>query len=100
MESRAKGNAKAKAGVSKGKRRVALLRGINVGTANRIAMADLRKLFERLGHRDVATLLNSGNVVFTGKGKSARDDAAGVEAALLARHRIKSRVTVLDGKDV
>jgi uncharacterized protein (DUF1697 family) len=40
-----------------------LLRGINVGRAHRVAMADLRGLLEGLGHRDVRTLLNSGNVV-------------------------------------
>ena len=34
--------------------------------AKRVAMADLRALVERLGYRDVRTILNSGNVVFTG----------------------------------
>ena len=43
---------------------IALLRGINVGRAKRIAMADLRTLVEELGFRNVKTLLNSGNVVF------------------------------------
>ena len=43
---------------------IALLRGINVGTAKRVAMADLRAVVEDLGYQDVATLLNSGNVVF------------------------------------
>lgn len=45
---------------------VALLRGINVGKAKRIAMADLRALFESLGYRRVQTLLNSGNICFEG----------------------------------
>ncbi len=45
---------------------VALVRGINVGTAKRVAMADLRALVEALGYRNAATLLNSGNVVFEG----------------------------------
>ena len=40
-----------------------LLRGINVGRAHRVAMADLRELLEAQGHREVRTLLNSGNVV-------------------------------------
>jgi uncharacterized protein (DUF1697 family) len=40
-----------------------LLRGINLGRAKRIAMADLRALLDREGHRNVATLLQSGNVV-------------------------------------
>ncbi|MGH7659270.1 MAG: DUF1697 domain-containing protein, partial [Gemmatimonadales bacterium] len=44
-------------------RHVALLRGINVGTARRVAMADLRALMESLGYTGVRTLLNSGNVV-------------------------------------
>jgi hypothetical protein len=43
---------------------IALLRGINVGRAKRIAMADLRGLFVDLGHKEVRTLLNSGNVLF------------------------------------
>lgn len=38
-------------------RRVALLRGINIGTAKRVAMADLRALVEGLGYTDVRTLL-------------------------------------------
>lgn len=43
---------------------VALLRGINVGGHNRIAMSDLRELFSGLGLTRVTTLLQSGNVVF------------------------------------
>ena len=43
---------------------VALLRGINVGGRTKIAMADLRKLFAALGAEDVATYVQSGNVVF------------------------------------
>lgn len=50
---------------------VALLRGINVGRANRIAMADLRSVVADLGHAEVATYLQSGNVVFT----TTRDSA-------------------------
>ncbi len=42
-----------------------LLRGINVGGNKRIAMADLRALLCGLGYTDVATLLQSGNAVFT-----------------------------------
>ncbi|MGI8695258.1 MAG: DUF1697 domain-containing protein, partial [Mycobacteriales bacterium] len=38
-------------------RQVALLRGINVGKANRISMADLRSLVGSLGYADVRTHL-------------------------------------------
>ncbi|MFF5181890.1 DUF1697 domain-containing protein [Micromonospora sp. NPDC000316] len=40
-----------------------LLRGINVGKARRVAMADLRALLTEEGYANVATLLQSGNVV-------------------------------------
>ena len=43
---------------------VVLLRGVNVGKAKRVPMADLRRLLEGLGCTDVRTLLNSGNAVF------------------------------------
>ena len=42
----------------------ALLRGINLGSRNKISMADLRALFESLGAEDVRTHVQSGNVVF------------------------------------
>ena len=43
---------------------IALIRGINVGRNKRIAMADLRDMLLDLGHTNVRTLLNSGNVLF------------------------------------
>lgn len=42
---------------------IALLRGINLGSRNRIKMPELRALCEDLGHDDVETHLQSGNVV-------------------------------------
>jgi uncharacterized protein (DUF1697 family) len=44
---------------------VALLRGINLGGKNKVAMADLRTLVTGLGHADVSTYIQSGNVLFT-----------------------------------
>lgn len=44
---------------------VALLRGINLGGRNRVAMADLRSVVSELGHADVSTYIQSGNVLFT-----------------------------------
>jgi uncharacterized protein (DUF1697 family) len=46
-----------------------LLRGVNVGRAKRIAMADLAELLTEIGMSDVRTLLNSGNAVGTWSGK-------------------------------
>lgn len=81
-------------------RRVALLRGINVGKAKRIAMADLRALFAELGYADVRTLLNSGNVVFTVTSGGDADHASRIEGAILERLGVASRVTVLLGEEV
>ncbi len=50
---------------------VALLRGINVGRNKRIAMADLRAMLESLGNRDVRTLGQSGNLIFSSAQRKA-----------------------------
>lgn len=77
-------------------RGVALLRGINVGKAKRIAMADLRDMFTELGFSDPRTLLNSGNVVFGSPERDPAAAAAVIEAALVDRVGVASRITVLD----
>jgi len=46
-------------------RYVALLRGINVGGANKVSMAELKSAFEAAGMLQVRTYINSGNVLFT-----------------------------------
>jgi uncharacterized protein (DUF1697 family) len=71
---------------------VALLRGINVGTAKRVAMADLRALFEELGYGDVRTLLNSGNVVFTARVSAKGEPASRIEKAIVRRTGVSARV--------
>ena len=43
---------------------IAILRGVNVGTARRVEMAKIRAMFEALGFSAVSTYLNSGNVLF------------------------------------
>jgi uncharacterized protein (DUF1697 family) len=58
-------------------RYLALFKGINVGRAKRIAMADLRRVLEGLGYSGVATHLQSGNAVF-----GAQRDAGAVAAAV------------------
>ena len=60
------------------KRYVALLRGVFTATAR---MADLRRAFERAGFDDVATVLASGNVLFTTKAAPIAALARRVEAA-------------------
>ena len=74
-------------------RYVALLRGINVGSAKRLAMHDLRAIVEDAGFADPRTILNSGNVVFSGSGTAA-DVARRLEAGIVARAGFRSRVFV------
>lgn len=79
---------------------VALLRGINVGRAKRIAMADLRKVIGDLGFTDVRTLLNSGNVVFLGPKATHKEVRRAIEEALVMKLGVPSRVTVLDSEEL
>ena len=75
---------------------VALLRGINVGGRGRVAMADLRELVASLGYEDVATYVQSGNVVLTG----GSVDAAALEAAIEERLGVSSAVVVLSREEL
>jgi len=57
-------------------RQVCLLKGVNVGGKNKLAMAEVRVLFESLGHDDVETYIQSGNVVFRPAGPVTSDALA------------------------
>jgi uncharacterized protein (DUF1697 family) len=48
-------------------RQVVLLRGINLGKRNRVPMAELRDALEQEGFEDVATYLQSGNVLLSSR---------------------------------
>jgi uncharacterized protein (DUF1697 family) len=86
---------------SRSARYVALLRGVNnVGTARRVAMADLRALFEGLGFLDVRTVLNSGNVVFSVPTKGRGDIPTRIEKPLASRLGLSSPVIVLSADEV
>jgi len=50
---------------------IALLRAINVAGHQKVAMTDLRAMFESLGFDEVRTVLQTGNVVFEASGKAA-----------------------------
>jgi uncharacterized protein (DUF1697 family) len=63
-------------------RGVALLRAVNVGGANRLAMADLRAAMERSGLADVRTLLQSGNAVFSSSRRSTSADERAIRSSL------------------
>lgn len=80
---------------------VALIRGVNnIGAAKRVAMADLRVLFEGFGFRDVRTLLNSGNVIFSAPNRGRGAVLACIEEGLASKLGLTSPVIVLSGQEV
>jgi uncharacterized protein (DUF1697 family) len=82
---------------------VALLRGINLGPHKRVSMPALRSVVAALGHSDVATYVQSGNVVFTPADPDAApaaDLAADVEKAIAAELDVTCRVVVLPAADL
>lgn len=76
-------------------RQIALFRGINVGKAKRIAMADLRTMFEALGFTNVRTLLNSGNVVFEAGRSPAASNAKKIGDALVEATGVSANTLVV-----
>jgi uncharacterized protein (DUF1697 family) len=74
-------------------RYVALLRGINVGGRNKVAMADLRAAFEAGGHASVSTYIQSGNVLFSSD-QPARSLEGDLESLLAARFDVPLVVVV------
>jgi uncharacterized protein (DUF1697 family) len=77
-------------------RRIVLLRGINLGARNRVAMPKLRQLLEDAGFEDVSTYLQSGNVVLSSdltekalarKIKRVLADGFGLELDVVVRTR-------------
>ncbi|MCB9895450.1 MAG: DUF1697 domain-containing protein [Planctomycetes bacterium] len=69
---------------------IALLRAINVAGHNIVPMGDLRAMFEALGFSSVKTLLQTGNVYFSGKATEPQLEAAlkkhtGVETDFILR---------------
>jgi uncharacterized protein (DUF1697 family) len=77
-----------------------LLRGINVGRAKRVAMADLRALLEDAGYTGVRTHLNSGNVVLTGDDGDPAEHASRMESAMHDRLGMNVRCAVLTADEL
>ena len=77
-----------------GTRYLALLRGINVGGNNPVPMAELRACVADLGATDVATYIQSGNVVFDGGRTGPATWIERLEAALGERFGYHARVAV------
>lgn len=71
---------------------VALLRGINVGSHNKLPMTSLREIGEGLGLREVATYINSGNLLFSNPPAPALESQLSEEIS--RRHQIDIPVVI------
>jgi uncharacterized protein (DUF1697 family) len=89
-------------------RYVALLRGINVGGRNKVAMAELRAALEAEGFEDVSTYIQSGNVLFRTDRPSATleteiegllERRLGIPLTVVVRSRRRYRRVVDDAPD-
>jgi len=79
---------------------IALLRGINVGGRNKVSMVDLRAVVAGLGHTDVATYIQSGNVLFTSDEADTEVLATALEEAIASNLGVKPAVIVLSRADL
>ena len=79
---------------------VALLRGVNVGKAKRVPMAELRALLSGLGFTNVATLLNSGNAVFHATLGAPAKHAANIAAAISSQLHVDVPVIVKSASEL
>lgn len=75
-------------------RYIALLRGVNVGKAKRVPMAEFKALLEALGCQDVKTLLNSGNAVFGSPARNAAALSGAIAKSLQVRLGVSTPVIV------
>lgn len=87
---------------------VALLRGVNNLGGNKVTMAELREVVSSLGHADVVTYIQSGNVLFTPRlaegSAPGRADAAALaaelERAVADGTGVRARAVVLSRQDL
>ncbi|KPK12231.1 MAG: hypothetical protein AMJ68_02630 [Acidithiobacillales bacterium SG8_45] len=72
---------------------ITLLRGINVSGQKKIRMAELKALYESVGHQDVKTYIQSGNVLLRSRAAKESSISRGIEDAI--RKNFGYPVTVL-----
>jgi uncharacterized protein (DUF1697 family) len=78
---------------------IALLRGVNVGGYKKVGMADLRALAAQLGFENAKTLLQSGNLVFHSRHRTAAIIEQLLERETSARLHLDTAFFVRDGEE-
>ncbi len=79
---------------------IALLRGINVGKAKRVPMAELRTLLMGMGFTAVRTLLNSGNALFETARPQPKKLAASIATAIQEHFGFPVPVIVVTAREL
>jgi uncharacterized protein (DUF1697 family) len=69
---------------------VALLRAVNLGSRNKVPMAELRRVFEQAGCESVSTYIQSGNVLF----EHAKPDRAALERAVAREFGVQTVIVL------
>jgi uncharacterized protein (DUF1697 family) len=85
-----------------------LLRGVNNLGGKKVAMAELREVVTSLGHTDVMTYIQSGNVLFTPRRTDSRTAgrtytaalAAEMERAIAGSIGVRARAVVLSREEL
>jgi uncharacterized protein (DUF1697 family) len=79
---------------------LALLRGINVGGKNIIKMADLKACFESMGFSDVASYIQSGNIIFKSNVKDKNEITGDIEKVLSKTFNYTAKAVVITPKEL
>ena len=82
-------------------KKIAILRGINVGGKRKILMQDLKMLFKDLGFKNIETYIQSGNVFFESDvNQSEIEISEKIEQAILKKYEFEVPVIVRSTKDL
>jgi uncharacterized protein (DUF1697 family) len=79
---------------------ISMLRGINVSGVRKIAMPELKAVYEALGFTNVSTYVQSGNVVFDSPGTVAQQAASRIESAIQERFAFSVPVFIRSAADL
>ena len=80
-------------------KKIALLRGINVGGKRKVLMKDLQELFAELGFYDIVTYIQSGNVIFNSSSQlSEIEIAAKIENGITNKYNFSVPVIIVSAK--
>lgn len=82
------------------KKYIALLRGVNVGSKNKIPMSELKVVFEDNGFQDVVTYINSGNVIFSSRNGDEEEIRKSCESAIADHFHFNIMVTIISNEDL